>query len=305
MTRTRELVETAAARLRTGGSDTPRLDAELLLAYSIGVDRTAVIAHGDAPVGADAEANFLDLVRRREAGEPVAYLRGMKEFHGIALTVDARALIPRPETEALVDLALDEVMRRLTGELRDGPVRVIDIGTGSGAVAVALAVALRSRRVPPEDVDLLASDVDPDALDLARENAVSHGVGDRLTFSEADLLPDEDDGVPREVVLANLPYVRSALVDELVATHQSPAFEPRRALDGGPDGVSVIGRLLDELPRGLAEGGIAMLEIGADQGEPIRELVQERLPGWQLAVIPDLAGLPRIARISPTTAGSR
>jgi release factor glutamine methyltransferase len=294
--RTRELVDAAIERLRASGSETPRLDAELLLGYAIGVDRTAVIAHGDAPVGADAEAAFLDLVRRREGGEPVAYLRGMKEFHGIALTVDARALIPRPETEALVDLALDEVMGRLIGSVRAGPVRIIDIGTGSGAVAVALAVALRSRRVPPEDVELLATDIDPEALDLARENAVSHGVGDRLAFAKADLLPDE--GAASEVVLANLPYVRTAVVDELVAQHASPAFEPRRALDGGPDGLTEIRRLLDQLPLFLADDGVAMLEIGADQGEAIRELVTERLEGWHLEVMPDLAGLPRIARIS-------
>jgi release factor glutamine methyltransferase len=295
--RTRELVDVAIERLRAAGSDTPKLDAELLLAYAIGVDRTAVIAHGDAPVGADAETTYLDLVRRREGGEPVAYLRGMKEFHGIALTVDARALIPRPETEDLVDRGLVEVMTRLTGSLREGPIRVIDVGTGSGAVAVALAVALRGRRVPPEDVALLATDISTEALDLARENAVSHGVGDRLDFRAADLLPLDAPSEPWEVVLANLPYVRSAVVDELVAQHESPAFEPRQALDGGPDGLKEIGRLLDELPRGLAIDGVAMLEIGADQGDAIRELVAQRLEGWQLTVIPDLAGLPRIARI--------
>jgi release factor glutamine methyltransferase len=294
---TRELVDVAVERLRAAGSDTPRLDAELLLAFAIGVDRTAVIAHGDAPVGVDAERVYLDLVARREAGEPVAYLRGMKEFHGIALTVDARALIPRPETEALVDLGLDEVMTRLTGSVRQGPVRVIDVGTGSGAVAIALAVALRKRRVPPEDVELLATDISPDALDLARENAVSHGVGNRLSFRAADLLPPDSLGDPWEVVLANLPYVRTAVVDELIQQHASPAFEPRQALDGGPDGLNEIGRLLDELPGGLADGGVALLEIGSDQGEVIRESVVSRLEGWRLTVIPDLAGLPRVARI--------
>jgi release factor glutamine methyltransferase len=221
----------------------------------------------------------------------------MKEFHGIALTVDARALIPRPETEALVDRVIDEVMARLTGSVRQGPVRVIDVGTGSGAVAIALAVALRTRRVPPDDVELLATDISPEALDLARENAVSHGVGDRLAFRAADLLPSDAPSDPWEVILANLPYVRSAEVDALVATHASPAFEPRRALDGGEDGLTEIGRLLDELPRGLAAGGVAFLEIGSDQGEAIRDLVTTRLHDWRLTVIPDLAGLPRIARV--------
>ena len=123
MTATRTLVEAGTERLRTAGSsDTPRLDAELLLAHAIGVDRTAVIAHSDAPVGADAAAAFDALIARREVGEPVAYLRGIKEFHGIALTVDARALIPRPETELLVDTAIATVMASLTtGAVRTGP----------------------------------------------------------------------------------------------------------------------------------------------------------------------------------------
>jgi release factor glutamine methyltransferase len=197
----------------------------------------------------------------------------------------------------LVDRAIDEVMARLTGSVRHGPVRVIDVGTGSGAIAIALAVALRKRRVPPEDVELLATDISPDALDLARENAVSHGVGDRVSFRAADLLPPETFSASWEVILANLPYVRSAVVDSLIEQHASPAFEPRRALDGGQDGLSEIGRLLDELPRGLAEDGVALLEIGSDQGETIRELTASRLPGWRLEVIADLAGLPRVARI--------
>jgi release factor glutamine methyltransferase len=301
MARTRELVDGAIERLRAAGSETPRLDAELLLAFAIGVDRTAVIAHGDAPVGVDAEATFEDLVARRATGEPVAYLRGMKEFHGIALTVDRRALIPRPETEELVDRAIDEVMTRLTSGARDSALRVIDVGTGSGAIAVALAVALRSRRVPAEDVSIVAVDADPDALDLARENAVAHGVGDRLAFEESDLLPTGE--AVWDVVIANLPYVRSEVVDELERQRLSPAFEPRRALDGGPDGLAVIGRLLDQLPATLATGGVALLEIGADQGEAIVSLAAARLPGWSCEVVADLAGLQRIARLARAVKG--
>jgi release factor glutamine methyltransferase len=296
MARTRELVDAAVERLRAAGCDTPRLDAELLLAFAIGVDRTAVIAHGDAPVGVDAEAAFLELVGRREAGEPVAYLRGMKEFHGIALTVDRRAMIPRPETEELVDRAIAEIMTRLAAVAPTAPLRVVDVGTGSGAISVAVAVALRARGVPTADVAMVAADVDGDALDLARENAVAHGVGDRLTFEEADLLPVSGDE-PWDVVLANLPYVRTEVVDALEAQRASPAFEPRRALDGGPDGLALIGRLMEQLPDGLSRGGVAMLEIGADQGEAIVALAADRLPGWSCTVISDLAGLPRIARL--------
>ncbi|MBA2382051.1 MAG: hypothetical protein H0V73_08070, partial [Chloroflexi bacterium] len=151
-----DCIASATERLRAAGSETARLDAELLLGFAIGIDRTGIVAHREAPVGAEAAARFEDAVARRAAGEPVAYIRGIKEFHGLAFAVDRRGLIPRPETETLVDAAVLEVMRRLaqrTGEAGSGPgaggdaLRVADIGTGSGAIAVALAVALRSRRV--------------------------------------------------------------------------------------------------------------------------------------------------------------
>lgn len=298
MTATRALVEAGTERLRAAGSDTPRLDAELLLAYAIGVDRTAVIAHGDAPVGADATATYDALLARRVAGEPVAYLRGIKEFHGIALTVDARALIPRPETELLVDTALAAVMTALTsGYDRARPLRVADVGTGSGAIGVALAVALRAKRVPPDDVDFVAVDVSEDALDLARENAVAHGVGDRLRFVASDLLPPGARSSSFDIVLANLPYVRSGELDASAGKPVSTTFEPRLALDGGPAGLTVIARLLDQLEWALAVDGLALLEIGGDQGEAARALVAERLPGWVCDVLSDLSGLPRVLRV--------
>ena len=279
------------------------MDAELLLAHAIGVDRTAVIAHGEAPVGSDAEAAYHALIARRGLGEPVAYLRGMKEFHGIALTVDTRALIPRPETELLVDTAISTVMAALTsGVDRSAVPRVVDVGTGSGAVAIALAMALRGRRVPAEDLEISAVDVSPDALELARENAVAHGVGDRIRFIASDLLPPNARSEPVDIVLANLPYVRTAELDSLIERRLSAAFEPRVALDGGPDGLAVIGRLLDELSWGLAADGVALLEIGADQGESALALVGERLPGWTGETLPDLAGLPRVLRLRRRTA---
>jgi release factor glutamine methyltransferase len=295
MTTTRALVDEGVQRLRSLGFETPRLDSELLLAHAIGVGRTAVVAHGDAPVGADAETAFRASLDRRAEGEPVAYIRGIKEFHGIALAVDARALIPRPETEHVVDLVLAEVMARLSAAPRTvetGPLRVVDVGTGSGAIAIALAVALRSRRVAVDDVAIAAVDVAADALDLARENAVGHAVGDQVTFGLADLLPASPDARPWDVVAANLPYVRS---DAMASLPTPTTFEPAHALDGGPEGLSIIGRLLDALPEGLAPDGAAFLEIGADQGEAIVELANERLPGWSCQVETDLAGLPRTA----------
>jgi release factor glutamine methyltransferase len=299
MTTTRELVQTGAERLRAAGSETPRLDAELLLAHAIGVDRTTIVAHAEAPVGPAAEEAYLGYVTRRAAGEPVAYLRGFKEFHGIALGVDPRALIPRPETEALVDLSLVEIMARLTsgppaGSGRDGRLRVVDVGTGSGAVVIAIAVALRRRRVPPVDVELVGVDVSPEALDLARENAVGHAVADRISFVGADLLPPASMSQPRDVVVANLPYIRT----DALATLPSPtAFEPPIALDGGTDGLAVIARLLERLPTTLAATGVAFVEIGADQRATIADRVTELLPGWSCAVETDLAGLARVATI--------
>lgn len=295
MTTTRALLDEGVERLRGLGFETPRLDTELLLAHAIGVERTAVVAHGDAPVGIDAEAAFRASLDRRAAGEPVAYIRGIKEFHGIALAVDHRALIPRPETEHVVDLVLAEVMARLTARAAAGavePLRVVDVGTGSGAIAIALAVALRARRVPADEVAIEAVDVSGDALDLARENAVGHAVGDRVTFATADLLPASPPAAPWDVVAANLPYVRSGAMASLPTP---TTFEPSGALDGGADGLAVIGRLLDVLPAGLAADGAAFLEIGADQGQAIVALAGERLPGWTCRVETDLAGLPRTA----------
>jgi release factor glutamine methyltransferase len=298
-----ELLREGADRLTASGSPSPRLDAELLLGHAIGADRTAILAHPDAPVGTDAETTFRRELERRAAGEPVAYIRGIKEFHGIALTVDARALIPRPETEALVDLGVTEVMRILASSARPAgsePVRIADIGTGSGAVAIALIVALRARRAASE-VTVLATDVSGEALDLARENAVGHAVADNLSFAEADLLPAG--GPPFDLVLANLPYVRQDVVPTLPV---AASFEPVLALDGGPDGLAVIGRLVDRLADVLVDGGTALLEIGADQGESAVALVRARYPDWPTAVETDLAGLPRVVRITrrPTAEGA-
>ena len=293
-----ELLSAAMTRLRDAGSETARLDAEVLLGYAVGADRTAIVAHGDAPVGVEAAARFEEALGRRETGEPVAYIRGIKEFHGLAFAADPRALIPRPETEALVDAALIEVMARLGRRAGDGnPIRVADVGTGGGAIAVALAVGLRRRRVEMgRHVTILATDRSAQALDLARENAVGHATADGMRFVEADLLPPvlPDGGSPLDVVLANLPYVKS---DAIAGLPIAASFEPREALDGGVDGLDAIRALLERLPESLAADGVALLEIGADQGESAPAAVAALLPGWHASVAADLAGLPRVLRV--------
>ena len=296
-----ELLPGAVERLRAGGSESARLDAELLLGHALGVDRPMLIAHPELPVGPEAAARFADGVRRREAGEPVAYIRGIKEFHGIAFAADDRALIPRPETEVLVDLALGEIGDRLARAPRPPgtpPLAIADVGTGCGTIAVALAVALRRRGMLGE-VEIVASDAAEGAVQLARENAVGHAVADRVAVALADLLPPAGQQagllvVPArfDVVCANLPYIPSAVVPTLPV---AASFEPREALDGGPDGLDVIRRLLDVLPARLEPGGTALLEIGSDQGGALHAAVAERLPGWDVRVEPDLSGRPRVA----------
>ena len=223
----------------------------------------------------------------------MAYIRGLKEFYGLAFAVDRRALIPRPETELLVSEAEREIAWRLTSAPRPAgtpQLRVVDVGTGSGAIAIALATLLRRRRMLPE-VSILAVDCSPDALDLARENAVGHALAEAIAFAEADLLPATER--PFDLILANLPYIPSAEVDRLPV---AASFEPRLALDGGPDGLAVVRRLLEALPSALAPGGMALLEIGFDQGPAVEAAVAALAGEWTCRIQPDLSGRPRLAR---------
>jgi release factor glutamine methyltransferase len=289
-----ELLTSGVTRLRASGSESARLDAELLLGWAIGAERTSVIAHPEWPVGADAAATYESALVRREAGEPVAYIRGLKEFHGLAFSVDARALIPRPETELLVDEAEAVVAYLLTSAPRPAgtpPLRIIDVGTGSGAIAIALAVQLRKRRMLPECA-MFGVDASAEALSLARENAVAHAVADVVEFTESDLLPAAER--PFDVILANLPYIPTGDIDGLPV---AASFEPRLALDGGPDGLAAIRRLLDTLPAALSENGTALLEIGFNQGEAVAAAVAT-LPGaWSCGIQLDLSGRPRLAHV--------
>jgi release factor glutamine methyltransferase len=293
-----ELLTSGTTRLRASGSESARLDVELLLGWAVGAERTAIVAHPEAPVGTDAALVFEAGMVRREAGEPVAYIRGFKEFHGLALCVDRRGLIPRPETELLVEEAEREIAWRLTSAPRPAGtplLRVVDVGTGSGAIPIALATLLRRRRMLPE-VSIQAYDCSADALELARENAVGHAVADAIVFAEADLLPASEPAF--ELILANLPYIPSDDVDRLPV---AASFEPRIALDGGPDGLAIVRRLIGQLPAALAGEGTALLEIGFDQGPAVEEAVAELPGGWSCRIQPDLSGKPRLAHVEHST----
>jgi release factor glutamine methyltransferase len=294
-----ELLNHGSLALRDAGSETPRLDAELLLAHVLGVGRALVLTESQAPVGAGQAATYTRLIERRATGEPVAYIRGIKEFYGLAFAIDSRSLIPRPETETLVAIALDRIRDQLSTAPRPAdaaPLLVWDVGTGSGAIAVALAIECR-RRGYGNDVSILATDLSSEALALAVENAVSHGVADVIEFAIGDLTEISDGRVvqPVDVLLANLPYIPSADVPGLPI---AASFEPKAALDGGADGLELISRLVGQLPSILAPDGMALLEIGSDQVTAARDIVDSALEGWASDFHDDLGGRPRVLEIN-------
>ena len=282
---------TGAARvLRNAGSDTPRLDAEVLMAFVTGRDRAWLLAHPESPLsGADA---FEAAIARRASGEPVAYIRGFKEWRSLRIRTDPRALIPRPETELLVEAAVAEITRRLPRR----PTTVAwDLGTGSGAIAVALALDFRDALADGR-LRLLATDASEEALELAVENLAAHGVADAVELLHADLLAPAGERLPQpDVVTANLPYVSSGEVDERVG---SLGFEPRIAVDGGPDGLDLLRRFLADVPARVAPGATLIMELGVDQVEAVRALAPA---GASVSVVPDLAGLDRVVRIELST----
>ena len=258
------------SRFEERGLPTPRLDAEILAAHALGVPRLQLYVQFDRPLAAPELAAIRELVKRRQAGESVAYVVGKKEFWGLEFAVDARVLVPRPDTETLVDEALERIGRaarvRRAGRAADADIDIgssraapktspliADVGTGSGAIAVALA-----KQRP--DAAVLATDISPDALAVARANAERHGLS--LTFLEGDLEAPLLSHAPFDLVTANLPYVAAA---ELATLAPEVRVEPMLALDGGPDGLALVRRLVAAAPALLASGGTLVLEIGAGQ----------------------------------------
>jgi release factor glutamine methyltransferase len=288
-----DAIAAGTRHLRTAGSPTPRLDAELLVAHLVERDRAWLLAHPEAFL---ADATELDgLLARRADGEPIAYIRGFKEWRSLRIRTDARALIPRPETELLVEAGVAELAERLARD--DAPIVAWDLGTGSGAIAVALALRFRAS-IALGRMRLVASDRSPDALELAAENLAAHGVEGLVDLACADLLDGVGPLPAPDVLLANLPYVPRAEVD---AAGGSLAHEPRTALDGGDDGLDVVRRLLADLPARTAAGATALLEIGIGQASAVTALAPS---DSSVSVQADLAGIDRIVRIGLTEAGA-
>lgn len=263
----RRLAEWATADFRARGIESPRLDAELILSDVLGLSRTQLILDYDRELEDDELGKLRGLVQRRRAHEPMAYLRGQREFFGRSFRVDKRVLVPRPDTETLVEAAL----RRSAG--RSLSARVLDLCTGSGAVAITLAKEQRTARV-------LGTDVSPDALAVARDNAARLGAYN-VGFVQADLFDGVREVLARagwspsfDVITANPPYIPSGEITELMPDVRD--YEPHLALDGGADGLDLVRRIVEQAPSYLAEGGALALEIGAGQAPAVAELLAAR-----------------------------
>jgi release factor glutamine methyltransferase len=284
----------ATRRLAEAGSDTPQLDASLLLSHVLGVNKAWLYAHPTRELSESEIVHYEETVRRRMRHEPVAYLVGSKPFYGLDIAVDRNVLIPRPETELLVDRVLDYLQSLVSQGRRP---LAVDVGTGSGAIAVALAANM-------PDLTVYAVDVSDAALAVAARNIRQHGLAGQAQVLQGHLL--EPLTVPVDVIAANLPYIASA--DLAALPPQVREYEPALALDGGEDGLRVIAELLASLAarrgRGkLNPGGRVYLEIGAGQGAAACALVRDLLPGAEFSIVQDYADLDRLLIVAPAPAG--
>jgi len=272
----------AAERLRRAGIEDAQLEADVLLRHALGMDeeRAHMLALLHEPIDATATARFEELLRRRLEHEPTAYIVGFREFYGIELACSPAALIPRPETELLVEIALDWLARLEPAAPRP---LIVDVGTGNGALAIALALNRPEARV-------VAIDTSAEALRLARDNVERHGVGGRVGLVRGDLLRPL--GASADLIVANLPYVSEGDWEGLPAEIQS--HEPRAALVGGRGGTETIARLLAEAPARLKSRSLLLCECGDLQADALRIEAVRAFPEAWIEVRQDLAGLDRV-----------
>lgn len=271
-----EALREASRVLERAGVPDARREAGSLLSNVLGKDRTFLLSHGEDGVGDDAWRRFEELIARRAKGEPSQYITGVQDFYGRSFRVTPDVLIPRPETELLIEAALP---------LMNTGSKICDVGTGSGCIAVTL---LCERT----DTSAVAVDVSEAALEVARQNARDHSVEERIILKVSDCFAALDPNTDQfELILSNPPYVSADALPGL--QREVRDHEPLVALSPGADGLSVIRRLLDDAPRFLSAGNHLLMEIGFDQSEKVRRLVDERV--WTLRdILPDLQGIPRI-----------
>lgn len=274
----RDVLARAAQAIADSGAESPRMDAEVLLAHTLGVGRASLLAHPERRIPMTELDNLETLVARRRAGEPVAYLTGRRAWYDLMLQVSPAVLIPRPETEGVLD-------RALAWALRNNVRAVCDVGTGSGALAIALARAIPTAA-------LYAIDRSTEALEVARANALEAGV-ETIRFLNGDLLAPLP--APMDLIVANLPYLGTA---EYAALPRDVAlFEPRDALVGGSIGFELTALLLAQAPDHLRPGGAIVLEIGPGQAEGTQAAARAAFPESEILIECDYAGLTRYVQV--------
>ncbi|MDP6646923.1 MAG: peptide chain release factor N(5)-glutamine methyltransferase [Dehalococcoidales bacterium] len=285
----REVLSQGREALITAKIDDASLEAEVLLRYALGLKRVQLYLQLDRELSFEESENFWQLIRLRLSNEPTAYITGHREFYGLDFDVDGNVLIPRPESELLVETAL--------GLTLEYPIHTIaDVGTGSGALAISLAVTLPR-------VKIYATDISSSALGIAQSNCQKHGVLNRIWLLQGDLLEPLPE--PVNLIVANLPYVR----EEALSQVNTRYFEPHLALDGGPDGLEMIRRLGTQVGTKLRLGGGLLLEIGLDQGEAVVVFFRHLFPSAEIKLIPDGCGIDRVmslllpSAISPAESG--
>jgi release factor glutamine methyltransferase len=273
-----------AERTLSATSRTPRLDAEILLAHVLGYTRAHLLAASSDQLDQEQVLVFQRLITRRAHNEPVAYLTHQREFYGLDLFIDTRVLVPRPETELLVDLAL--IYARHILAISPTELHIADVGTGSGAIALALAANL------PPQARIYATDISADALEVAAANVARHGHSAQVRLLQGDLLAPLPE--PVHLIVSNPPYTVLSEIDAGVRDH-----EPSLALDGGSDGLELYRRLMPQAASWLRGdvNGCMLLEIGATQAAAVLALAREALPQAALAVHKDLAGHDRVIAI--------
>jgi release factor glutamine methyltransferase len=270
-----EILQEAAAKLAENGNSSAHRDSQLLLLHVLKLGRAFLLIHREHELTAEQLAQFQQLLARRKANEPIQYILGEREFYGLRFEVNPGVLIPRPETEHLVEAALERIPV-------DRPSSIADIGTGSGAIAVALA---HHRPL----AQITALDISPAALEVAKRNAIANGVGDRVRFLESDLL-NAVKGELFDMIVSNPPYIADSERDSLES--QVRDYEPPEALFAGPTGLEVYRRMIPQAANSLKPGGWLLMEIGAGQHLQLQQLWND----WnEVGFLPDLQGIPRVA----------
>ena len=279
----RQALAEASSLLADNSIEEAELESEVLLRHTLGLNRVQLYLVFDDELDIEHHNLFHDFIERRLQGEPSAYITGHREFYALDFLVDSRVLIPRPESELLVEKAIETAGAASPGA-------VVDVGTGCGAIAVCLALNLAG-------VKIYATDISADALEVARENAARHGVAERIDFLQGDLLEPLPSAVG--LIVANLPYVRRADMPEAGPV----SYEPALALDGGEEGLDKIETLCNQAAQALTGNGRLLLEIGEGQAGTVQEIIRGALPTAKLEVYRDLSGIERVVGAGLT--GSR